>query len=173
MNPYPSFTNVRSAAADKFLALRLQAVRISFWAKLTGRNSRLAAFPEHAQCNHPNRKLIGVKEIRVDQIIGTLNRERDFDHKFRPLGKHLLERWVSIFADLDPDSWEPILVHKIGEQYYVEDGHHRVSVARNNGRSYIQAKIWDYPLRPQKAVMCQPSPCPEPRAVKAAQRAAG
>jgi len=37
-----------------------------------------------------------------------------------------------------------IVVHKIGEQYYVEDGHHRVSVARSVGMVFIEAKIWEY-----------------------------
>ena len=173
MNMQPSFTNIRSLTSYKFSALRMRALRDSFWAKLTGRNSRLAIFPEHTLRDHPNRKLIGVKDIRIDQVIGTLNRECDFDDKFRPLGKHLLNRRVNIFVNLDPDGWEPILVHKIGEQYYVEDGHHRVSVARSIGKLFIQAKVWEYPAGQKRAVICERIQCTERSSVKAAQRAAG
>ena len=174
MNIYPSFTNARSSASYKFSALRMRALRDSFWAKLTGRNSKLTAFPEHAQRDRPNRKLVGVKDIRIDQIIGTLNRDCDFDNKFRPLGKHLLERWVNIFAYLDPDGWEPILVHKIGEQYYVEDGHHRVSVARSIEMFFIQAKVWEYtPAQSKRTADCAKLRCPESSPAKVRQRVAG
>ncbi len=173
MSMYPSFTNRRSSASYKFSALRMRALRDSLWAKLTGRNSKLAAFPEHAQRDRPNRKLVGVKDIRIDQIIGTLNRACDFDDKFRPLGVHLLERWVNIFVNLDPDSWEPILLHKLGEHYYVEDGHHRVSVARSIGKFFIQAKVWEYPLQQKRKERCVPVQCTESRPAKVRQRVAG
>jgi hypothetical protein len=171
---YPTFANKRSQASSKFSTLRMRALRDSLWAKLTGRNSKLAAFPEHAQRDLPNRKLVGVKDIRLDQIIGTLNRECDFDIKFRPLGKHLLERWVNVFVNLNPDSWEPILLHKIGEQYYVEDGHHRVSVARSIGMFFIQAKVWEYSSQPKRKGKKIEVRCPECCSpAKVPQRVAG
>ncbi|MBC7876413.1 MAG: hypothetical protein H7Y59_04510 [Anaerolineales bacterium] len=173
MNMYPSFTNKRSLASSNFYTLRMQALRDLLWSKLTGRNSKLATFPRHTERGHANRKLIGVKDIHIDHIIGTLNRDSDFDDNFRPLGKHLFERWVNIFANLDPDSWEPILVHKIGEQYYVEDGHHRVSVARSLGMLFIQAKVWEYSVEQKKIRGCKPIRCAENSSAKVPQRAAG
>jgi hypothetical protein len=170
MNMYPSFTNNYGAAADQFSALRSRARWASLLAKLTGRNLKLASFPEHAQRDHPNRKMIGTKDIRVDQIVGTLNRDCDFDNQFRPLEKHLLERWVNIFVYLHPDSWEPIIVHKIDDQYYVEDGHHRVSVARSLGMFFIQAKVWEYPVQKKKPVICGQSRCAERSPIKSTRR---
>jgi hypothetical protein len=41
-------------------------------------------------------------------------------------------------------------VHKVGDHYYVEDGHHRVSVARALGIAFIQAKVWEYPSEIKK-----------------------
>ncbi|MCA2002746.1 MAG: hypothetical protein LDL51_12840 [Chloroflexi bacterium] len=120
-------------AADKFSEQRTLAQRHSMLAKLTGRSAKLAVFPEDIRRDHPNRKLTGVIDIRIEQIVGTMSRCADFDCKFRPLGKHLLERWVNVFVNINPDNWSPILAHKVGEQYYVEDGHHRVSVARALG----------------------------------------
>lgn len=161
MNIYPYFTNLRSNISYKFSALRTRALQDVLWAKLTGRNFSLAAFPKEIQQNNPNKKLVGIREIRLDQIIGTLNRSSDFDHKFRPLKKHLLNRWVNTFIRLDHDDWSPIVVHKIGEQYYVEDGHHRVSVARSMGRVFMEAKIWEYRSKPEQTEICEVIQCAE------------
>lgn len=148
MNLYPSFTNVRSFTSDQFSRLRTRAVWDAFLAKLSGRDWLPATFP--AESDHSNRKLLGVKTIHVSKIIGTLNRTSDFDHQFRPLGRHLLNRWVDTFINHDLDGWAPILVHKIGEDYYVEDGHHRVSVARSIGMLFIEANVWEYSTHPPK-----------------------
>jgi hypothetical protein len=172
MNIHPTFTNTRSFTTYQFSALRMRAVRDSFLAKLTGRNSSLAAFPEYAQRERPNKKLIGLKDIRIDQIIGTLNRGCDFDDQFRPLRKHLSNRWVNIL-NLDPDGWEPILVHKVGEQYYVEDGHHRVSVARSIGMLFIHAKVWEYPVQQKRIVNCEQMPCAEKSFSRVTQHVTG
>lgn len=158
MNPiYPPFTNIRSFISYKFSAVRMLALRDLFWAKLTGRSIRLAEFPGHG--NNPNKKLLGVKDIPVEHIIGTLNRGHDFDRSFRPLKRHLGNRWVDTFITLQHDGWSPILVHKIGEDYYVEDGHQRVSVARSIGMAFIEAKIWEYPVQPRQTEMCQSMQC--------------
>jgi len=161
MNIHPSFTNLRSHISYKFSALRTRALRDMFWTKLTGRNSSLATFPEELRYDSPNKKLLGVKEIRVDQIIGTLNRFSDFDHEFRPVKKHLINRWVDTFISLHHDEWSPILVHKIGEQYYVEDGHHRVSVARSVGMVFMEAKIWEYSTIQKQPETSQRTVCAE------------
>ena len=161
MNTYPTFTNIRSFTSYKFSMLRMRALRDSFWAKLTGRNAKLAVFPKQEQQNIPNRRLLGTKDIPVEQIIGTFNRESDFDHQFRPLSKRLCNRWVNAFIKLERDGWPSILVHKIGEHYYVEDGHHRVSVARSIGMVFIEAKVWEYSVQPQQTELCQSVRCTE------------
>jgi hypothetical protein len=154
---YPSFTNLRSFTSYKFSTLRMRALWDEFWAKSIGRDTNLAAFPKHEHRNNPNRKLLGTKDIRVEQIIGTFNRVSDFDGQFRPLSKHLSDRWVNTYITLERDGWSPILVHKIGEDYYVEDGHHRVSVARSTGMAFIEAKVWEYPLRLRQTKVCPPA----------------
>lgn len=167
MNMYPHLTNVRSSLADKFYALQTPARRDSIWARLTGQSTKLAIFPEEAPQKSPNRKFIGVQDIPVEQIVGTLNRQNDFDHKFRPLKSYLRDRWVNVYLSMENGGWSPIVVHKVGEQYYVEDGHHRVSVTRSLGMTYIQAKIWEYPAQILHAPECPSIPCPERSAVKA------
>ena len=48
------------------------------------------------------------------------------------------------------EAWEPILVYKLGDFYYVEDGHHRLSVAHALGRVFIRAVVWEYPTQPDR-----------------------
>ena len=158
MNIYPSFTNARSFTSYTFSRLRMRGLYDSFLAKLTGKNTRLAFFSEKLHRENPNRNYLGVKNIRLNQVIGTLNRESDFDHKFRPLGKHLLPRWVNTFLGLQSDGWAPILVHKVGREYYVEDGHHRVSVAQSLGMVFIEAVVWEYSIDCPKVEVCQHRP---------------
>lgn len=163
MNLYPTITNLRSYASYQFSALRIRAERDRFFAKLMGKNASLPTFPDELQHGKGSKKSLGVKNIRVDQITGTLHQCKDFDHKFRPIHKHLLARWVHTFISLNHDQWSPILVHKLGEQYFVEDGHHRVSVARAVGMEFIEAKIWEYSTSPKPAERSvQPVACAEP-----------
>jgi len=146
MNMVPSFTNLRSFVSYQFTALRMRALRNRIWAKFSGMPSELIVFPGDNERSHVivNRKLIGIKNIRVTEIVGTLNRDTDFDIQFRPLKKHTLARWVNAYILHEQDSWSPIIVHKVRDEYFVEDGHHRVSVARALGMDYIEAKVWDY-----------------------------
>lgn len=163
MNMSPPLTNTRSFMADKFSTLRMHALRDSLWAKLIGKNTKLAIFPEQAPRKSPNRKFIGMEEIPVEQIVGTLGRSKDFDHKFRPLKSYLRDRWLNVYLTLEKEEWPPIVVHKVGDQYYVEDGHHRVSVARLLGMMFIEAKVWEYSFQSKLTKSQRPSPCPERR----------
>jgi len=148
----PVFTNSRSAATDAFRSFQWTGYFSRAWARLTSRTTSLEVLPE-ARASGPNRKYLGVQEILLGRVIGSLGRRDDFDWQFHPLKKHLRERWVNVY--LLAEAWEPILVYKLGEHYYVEDGHHRLSVARALGRAYIQAVVWEYPTRPGRAE-CQP-----------------
>jgi len=159
-------TSLRSHLANEFSVLRRRARRDTLWAKLTGRDTKLARFPEGTFQKGPNRKSIGLKDIPVSEIIGTLYRHSDFDHQFRPLKKNLLDRWVNIYLLQEREGWPPILVHKVGDHFYVEDGHHRVSVARALGMVYIQANVWEYPSPAKPATKCERIECTEGNPVK-------
>lgn len=166
MNIHPSFTDIRSHLSHKFFTLRTDARREAFWAKLMSQKTTLATFPEETPEKSPNRKYLGTEDIPVEKIVGTLNRESDFDHKFRPLNKHLRDRWVNVHLALEREDWTPILVHRVGDHYYVEDGHHRVSVAQALGIMFIRANVWDYPCLAKEPKTCQPEPCQERSSAK-------
>jgi len=161
MNMYPSLVSIRSYLSEQFFSLHRTAFHDSLWARLIGKNTKLAIFPEQAPQKSPNRRLVGTKDILVEQIVGTFGRQNDFDYKFRPLKKYLRDRWVNVYLTHESNGWSPIVVHKVGENYYVEDGHHRVSVARSLGIVYIQAKVWEYPINVKPPRQTKNVPCPE------------
>jgi hypothetical protein len=166
MTLYSSFISLRSHVTNEFSALRTRALRDTLWARLIGKNAKLARFPEGTFQTGSNRKLMGVSDIPVPEIIGTLYRHGDFDHQFRPLKKNLRDRWVNIYLLHEKEGWPPILVHKVGENYYIEDGHHRVSVARVLGMAFIEAKVWEYPAANKQIKKCENVECEERISVK-------
>lgn len=84
----------------------------------------------------------GVKTIRVEQIAGSLNRYHEFDRAFLPKEDQLASRWQKVDRAFYQDiHLPPIVLYKVGEVYFVVDGHHRVSVAREQGQTFIDAEI--------------------------------
>jgi len=84
----------------------------------------------------------GVKTIRVDQIAGSLNRYHEFDRAFLPKDDQLASRWQKVDRAFYQDvNLPPVVLYKVGDVYFVVDGHHRVSVAREKGQEFIDAEI--------------------------------
>jgi hypothetical protein len=85
---------------------------------------------------------IGLQQIETQKIIGSVSRFNDFDRAFLPRQTHTRSRWESIdrayFADV---ILPPIDVYKVGDVYFVKDGNHRVSVARERGQAYMDAYV--------------------------------
>jgi hypothetical protein len=81
-------------------------------------------------------------EVPVANVVGTLSRPGDFDQEFRLVNKSLRERWLrladAVASGHDPP---PVSLVQLGELYFVNDGHHRVSVARSLGRASIPATV--------------------------------
>lgn len=84
----------------------------------------------------------GIQTVPLDQIVGSLNRYDEFDRAFKPVDDHLAERWQNIdYAFYKSIGLPPILLYKVGQVYFVVDGHHRVSVAREQGQLEIEAEV--------------------------------
>jgi len=85
---------------------------------------------------------LGLMQVPIDQIVGSLGRYRDFDRAFLPRQKRTKDRWVSIDkAQYEEIALPPIELYKIGEVYFVKDGNHRVSVARERGQEFVDARV--------------------------------
>ena len=85
---------------------------------------------------------LGLQTIELDSIVGTVDRGREFDRRFRPTTGRVRPRWERInTAQRKGQSMPPIDVYRIGELHFVKDGHHRVSVARALGFDVIDAYV--------------------------------
>jgi hypothetical protein len=86
---------------------------------------------------------LGLQTIALDSIVGTVaRRRREFDRDFQPADKKVRGRWQRIAtARRRGKAMPPIAVYRIGELHFVEDGHHRVSVARAMGDTHIDAHV--------------------------------
>jgi hypothetical protein len=84
----------------------------------------------------------GVRTVRVDQIVGSLNRYQEFDRVFLPRVEQTAERWQNVSRAFYKEiSLPPVVLYKVGQIYFVVDGHHRVSVARQQGQEFIDAEV--------------------------------
>jgi hypothetical protein len=86
---------------------------------------------------------LGLQTISVDSIVGTVDRSRrEFDRHFRPTSRRVRRRWQRIAESMRRgESMPPIRVYRVGDLHFVEDGHHRVSVARQMGLDKIDAYV--------------------------------
>jgi hypothetical protein len=92
----------------------------------------------------------GLQVVSLDSIVGTVDRAVDFDRGFRPTSARLRSRWERIAAaQRRGEALPPISLFKVGELYFVRDGHHRVSVAKSLGRDDIDAYVTEVTTRLQ------------------------
>jgi len=83
-----------------------------------------------------------VQQVPLDQIVGSAGRYKDFDLEFYPLHRGTRDRWIKVAsAQSQGAHLPPVLLYKVGTKYFVEDGNHRVSVARMTGQKTILAQV--------------------------------
>ncbi len=86
----------------------------------------------------------GIQNIPLDRIRGSVGRYKDFSSSFLPQNTELRERWQRVDAYSIHDGISPISAYQVGEAYFVLDGNHRVSVAREQGLETIEAHVLEY-----------------------------
>jgi hypothetical protein len=85
---------------------------------------------------------LGLRTIRLDTIVGTVDSSRDFDRRFRPTSGRVRERWERLaLAQRRGEPIPPIEVYRVGDMHFVIDGHHRVSIAIATGATTIEAYV--------------------------------
>lgn len=84
---------------------------------------------------------VGMREIEVDRIVGSVDRSVDFDRFFRTRRSELKRRIDAIGAAFADRPMPPITVYEAGGLYFVVDGHHRVALARRNRMTVIDAEV--------------------------------
>jgi len=138
----------RSAETD-YRRARSKAFWHMVFSALRGQSNKLIPYQETKDHLRLSDQIYrGVRAIRLDRIVGSVGRYRDFDRAFLPTQTHTRQRWQRVdrahlsFVDLPP-----IQVYQVGEVYFVRDGNHRVSVARQSGAQTIQAHVWEFETR--------------------------
>jgi hypothetical protein len=95
-----------------------------------------------AALGYVGERIAGVKSIKVDAIVGTVDSTHDFDRRFRPTSARVRERWEQLaLAQRRGEAMPPIDVYRVGDMYIVRDGHHRVSIAIATGQTTIDAVV--------------------------------
>ena len=85
---------------------------------------------------------LGLRTIRLDTVVGTVDSRRDFDRRFRPTSSRVRARWESLaLAQRRGASIPPIEVYRIDGLHFVSDGHHRLSIAASAGHQTIDAYV--------------------------------
>jgi len=89
-----------------------------------------------------------LEDIPLDAIVGSVGRYKDFSRSFLPKQGGVGQRWARVEVAMTAmEGVPPIDVYKVGDVYFVRDGNHRVSVARQMGSDHIQAYVIEVATR--------------------------
>ena len=130
-------------AIHDFQSARQRAAVQEIMARVTGKSTQLLSYEDVAEkLKLRIRTERGLQQIPLDAIVGSVGRYTDFTRTFLPRRADDQERWVGVKAAQESQAGlPPIEVYKVGEVYFVIDGNHRVSIARQEKFTTIQARV--------------------------------
>jgi len=133
-------------AIHDFQSARQRAGLEEVLARITGKSTELLSYDEVAEkLKLRARTERGVQHIPLDAIVGSLGRYTDFTRTFLPRRNDDKQRWAGVKAATEDDlGLPPIEVYKVGEVYFVVDGNHRVSIARQARFQTIEARVIEF-----------------------------
>lgn len=133
----------KAEARERFQRSVVRAQLGDLMGMVSGHQTDLLSFDEVAKRLKARQQIeMGTQMVRLDRIVGSVGRYRDFTRTFLPRTRASEERWTRLDAAMNAlESFPPVELFKIGEVYFVRDGNHRVSVARANGASHIEAYV--------------------------------
>jgi hypothetical protein len=140
------FMSVEAQAEVDFDRARRRAFYGHLAARLRRECSRLLAFDEVVEDHLAhNRRRLGLREVEVSKIVGSVGRAGAFDRGFMPTKASLEGRWKRVDRAFHRGLNLPaVRLYKMGASYFVEDGNHRVSVARYQGVETIEAEVTEF-----------------------------
>jgi hypothetical protein len=133
----------RVAAYEKYKQYLTKAQLADLLSRITGADDNLVSYDMVAKHLRARQQIeTGIQMVPLDQIVGSVGRYRDFTRSFFPRAGANAERWTRLDAAMNSlEGFPPVELFKIGEVYFVRDGNHRVSVARANGATHIEAYV--------------------------------
>jgi len=127
------------------------ARRRAFWQEIIslfrGKSTELLSFDDiKARLRLREESYKGLQNVPLDRIVGSVGRYRDFTNNFLPKGSTSQDRWSRVYAAANSlEGLPPIELYKVDDIYFVRDGNHRVSVARELGAKTIEAHVTELP----------------------------
>ena len=117
--------------------------RVGSYLRSDPESNRLLSFDEVKKAlGAVNQVRLGIRKVEIDKIVGSVGRHRDFDRAFLPSKGGSEERWKKVDALMHrTEELPPVSLYKIGDAYFVQDGNHRVSVARQQGVEVLDAEV--------------------------------
>src|SRR4030081_2933775 len=136
-------------ARTDFETARIQAFLRDAGAVIRGDTRPLLSFDEVRRAARlEGQSYRGLKDVPIADIRGSVGRPNDFDASFLPVKPRMPKRWEQLDAPMRPgEAVPPIEVYRLGNVYFVKDGHHRVSVARHLGWQTIPARVIEVKTR--------------------------
>jgi hypothetical protein len=136
--------------ATTFVRARRQEAYRRLARAVTGRGDAPTLLPldEATRRLRPfHRRYVGLRAIPIRQIVGTEGRTRDFDRNFLPRRPDIGRRWHQVEEAFPDGGFPPIVVYRLGDAYFVIDGHHRVAIARQRAMETIDAEVTELRAR--------------------------
>lgn len=118
--------------------------KLASW--LANKTDDLLCFEQVLKCRCPQgRHDAGLQTIAVEKIVGSVGRCHDFDKNFYPRRLKQLDRWRNIDRLYNQGiTLPPVQLYKLGDSFFVFDGHCRISVARARGQVFIDAYVTEF-----------------------------
>ena len=135
--------NLPCSPESLYAQARQRARRGQFWSRLTGRSRALYALKDvRSACTLKAEYSGGIRTVPIRQIRGSEGRSRYLDRDFDPLHDQAGGRWLSIArARQQGKDLPPVVLIRVGDVYFVRDGHHRISVAQALGQLDVEARV--------------------------------
>jgi hypothetical protein len=110
---------------------------------LTGRCYTLRNFSQAVgHCCVNIQASLGIQAVELHKIRGSESCYQDFDADFNPLAVKDRKRWIYIAEQyLRGYGLAEVDLLKIGGEYFVRDGHQRISVMRALGYRFVDANV--------------------------------
>jgi hypothetical protein len=141
---------VREQVDLDYARARRRAFVAGLWAWARRRCASLCDFDAvRSELGAKNRRYVGTRTVEVGRVVGSVGRWKEFDSGYMPR-RASEQRWKRVdLAFREGLDLPPVVLYKIGEDYFVHDGNHRVSVARFEGVEMIDAEVTEFfPARP-------------------------
>ncbi len=134
---------IKQKADEDFTKARNKALLYEIQNFLKPEKRRMLSLQDVKEILKPKGEVyIGMQTVPIEKIVGSEGRYQDFDNHFLPKANHLRQRWSRVDeAHLSDIQLPPIVLYELGGLYFVRDGNHRVSVARMQGVSFIDAEV--------------------------------